>query len=172
MLRAWRRSGRPVGTRVAGTGPAPVEALEARCLLSTYCVSPAGNDIGPGTVSQPWRTIQRAAGEVVPGDTVVVKAGTYAGFHVTSDGTAAAPITFRAEPSVLINVRNNLTPDGINLEGADHVVVEGFRVENSNGTITRAGIRSVNNRGVVIRNNVADRNAAWGIFTGNSEDVL
>ena len=173
MLRAWRRSGRPVGATVArGTGPAPVEALEARCLLSTYCVSPAGNDIGPGTVTQPWRTIQRAAGEVLPGDTVVVKAGTYAGFRVTDDGTAAAPITFRAEPGVVINTRNNITPDGINLEGADHVIIDGFRVENANGTITRAGIRSVSNRGVVIRNNVVDRGGTWGIFTASSEEVL
>ena len=64
------------------------------------------------------------------------------------------------------------TPDGINLEGADYVKVDGFRVDNATGTITRAGIRSVTNQGVIISHNVCDRSGTWGIFTGFSQDVL
>ena len=36
----------------------------------------------------------------------------------------------------------------------------------------RAGIRSVVNHDVVIRNNNADQNSTWGIFSGFSDDLL
>ncbi len=42
-----------------------------------YYVSPSGNDINPGTEASPFRNIQRAADIVNPGDTVIVKDGTY-----------------------------------------------------------------------------------------------
>jgi hypothetical protein len=63
------------------------------------------------------------------------------------------------------------TADGINLEGASFIVIEGFAITNG-GTITRAGIRSVTNRGVVIRNNQVDNAGHWGILTGFSDDLL
>src|SRR4051794_38136313 len=34
--------------------------LEPRRLLSTYYVSPTGDDTAPGTLDQPWRTVARA----------------------------------------------------------------------------------------------------------------
>ena len=170
LLPTRRRSrARAAGHRAA---VAPVEALETRRLMAAYVVAPTGNDVGPGNASQPWRTLQRAADELLPGDSVTVLAGTYAGFNMTADGTADAPITWHAQSGAIINTRNTVTADGINLEGADYVIVEGFRVENTTGTITRAGIRSVTNRGVIIRNNVCDQNGRWGIFTGFSEEVL
>ncbi len=52
----------------------------------------------------------KGADRVAAGDTVIARAGTYAGFVVgwdfTASGTAAAPITFHAEPGVVINARN------------------------------------------------------------------
>lgn len=42
-----------------------------------YYVAKNGNDSNPGTESQPWRTIQKAAETLVAGDTVYIKAGTY-----------------------------------------------------------------------------------------------
>ena len=42
-----------------------------------YHVSPAGNDVQPGTESAPLRTIQRAADLAQPGDVITVHAGTY-----------------------------------------------------------------------------------------------
>ena len=42
-----------------------------------YHVSPAGSDSSPGSVARPFRTIQKAAGGVKPGDTVVVDDGVY-----------------------------------------------------------------------------------------------
>jgi parallel beta-helix repeat protein len=64
------------------------------------------------------------------------------------------------------------TNDGINLEGADYIVIDGFTITNQGGSITRAGIRSVTNTGVVIRNNTIDGMGTWGIFTGFSYNIL
>src|SRR3954470_5816243 len=127
------------------------ERLEPRQLFSSYFVSPSGNDAATGAVDAPWKTLQHAADSVAAGDFVSVAAGTYTGFYLETDGTAAAPITFHAESGVTINNRNATTPDGINLEGADYVIIEGFHIDGSNGaTIPRAGIRSVTNTNAVI----------------------
>jgi parallel beta-helix repeat protein len=142
--------------------------LERRAVLSLLFVSPSGNDAAIGSDLAPLKTLQRAADVAKAGDTVTVRAGNYAGFNLTSDGAATAPISFRADPGVTVNARNLATPDGINLEGADYVTIEGFKVVG----MPRAGIRSVSNSHVTIRNNVVDQNATWGIFTGFSEDLL
>jgi hypothetical protein len=143
--------------------------------LRTFYVATDGDDTNDGSAARPWRTLQRAAQGIQPGDLVIARPGRYAGLVLGWDGpqngTAANPITFRGEPGAIIDSRNNRTADGINLEGASHVVVEGFSVLNG-GTITRAGIRSVTNRGVVIRNNRIDSAGRWGILTGFSDDVL
>jgi parallel beta-helix repeat protein len=154
--------------RTTRTRRALVERLEDRRMLATFYVSNLGNDTLDGSIGAPWATLQRAAEVVNPGDTVIVRAGTYAGFDLDRDGTAVGRIIFSAEPGVLIDARNARTPDGINLEGADFVTIEGFTVRG----IERAGIRSVVNQGAIIRNNVCDQNGRWGIFTGFSENVL
>jgi hypothetical protein len=144
-------------------------------VLRTFYVSPAGDDTASGAAQAPWRTLQRAARSVRAGDLVVVRPGRYAGFVLGWDGpqngTAADPIVFRGEPGAVTDSRNPRTPDGINLEGASHVVIEGFEVLNS-GSITRAGTRSVLNRGVIIRGNRIDNAGRWGILTGFSDDLL
>jgi hypothetical protein len=65
-------------------------------------VAPFGLDSNPGTEGQPWRTLAHAESEARPGDTVVIRSGTYgARGTVTAldrDGTAAAPISFVAQP--------------------------------------------------------------------------
>ncbi len=150
---------------------AAIGAAEARGV--GYWVAPEGHDVPTGgAAAAPWATLQYAADRVGPGDTVTVRAGRYAGFVLGWDrpqgGAEGRPVTFRAEPGASIVDRNTKTPDGINLEGASFVVVEGFRVEG----MPRAGIRSVRNRGVIIRGNRTDRNHRWGIFTSFSDDVL
>jgi hypothetical protein len=149
------------------------ESLESRTLLSAYFVSTSGNDAGNGSAASPWRTLQRAADVAAAGDVVNVAAGTYsAGFYTDRSGTAANPITFLASTGTIITGRNTRTPDGINLEGADYVVIDGFTINNTSGTITRGGIRSVLNHHATIRNNVVDGAGTWGIFSGFSDDLL
>lgn len=144
------------------------EALESRLALTALYVSPSGNDSNPGSEALPWRTLQKAANSVDAGDIVTVRAGDYVGFDLRRDGTSSAPITFKADAGVNIVQRNAVTADGINLEGADYITIDGFTVN----SMPRAGIRSVTNHHVAIRNNHTDSNAYWGIFTGFSDDLL
>ncbi len=151
-----------------------VESLEARDAPAVLYVSPTGADTNSGTAAAPLKTLQRAADRVVAGDSIIAGAGAYVGFNLFTSGTAANRIAFRADPAAGVggvvidrpNPWNNR--DGINLEGASYVTVEGFAVTGQ----PRAGIRSVSNQFAVIRNNVADANAVWGIFTGFSSDLL
>ena len=153
----------------------PAAALAAAIALpgalgagEIFYVSPDGNDGAAGSPGAPWRTLQYAAGRVHAGDTVVARPGQYAGFDLRTSGSAGSYITFSAEAGARINADNPVTPDGINLEGASFVVIEGFEITGA----TRAGIRSVANDHVTIRGNRADANGRWGIFTGFSDDLL
>jgi parallel beta-helix repeat protein len=132
---------------------------------------PAGNDGNPGTLGQPWGTLQHAADNVQPGDTVFVRAGNYAGAEFTTSGTALAPIVLAAYPGETPSVTSDISvarPHGINLEGASYMTVQGFRVDGR----TRAGIRAVLCDHVTIRNNQLDANGYWGILTGYCDDLL
>jgi parallel beta-helix repeat protein len=138
-------------------------------------VSPSGSDNNNGSADAPWKTLQHAADTVVAGDTVTVRAGEYAGFVMgwdsDAEGTESSPITFKAKKGAVINSRNARTPDGINLEGVSHVIIKGFKIVNTTETITRAGIRSVTNHHVTIKDNRIDKAGRWGVFTGFSDDV-
>src|SRR5690606_12106245 len=104
-----------------------------------FYVSPLGNDAFAGSAGAPWKTLQRAADAVGPGDVVNVLPGQYAGFDLSTSGTSEQRISFVALPGAIINQPNARTPDGINLEGASYVTVDGFTVTG----VPRAGIRAV-----------------------------
>ncbi len=58
--------------------------------------------------------------------------------------------------------------DGINLEGASYVTVQGFNVADR----TRTGIRAVLCDHVTIRGNVLEDNGTWGVLTGCCDDLV
>lgn len=78
---------------------------------TTYYVAPTGNDTtGTGSSGNPWRNPQKCVGVVGPGDTCILKDGTYtdidgdgiilyisASSRGALSGTSGNPITFRAE---------------------------------------------------------------------------
>jgi|GEM_PF-2497089 len=130
-------------------------------------VATNGSDTAPGTEAAPWRTLQHAADHVVAGDVVEVHSGHYAGFQLTRSGAADNTIIFRGEEGAVIDSPHP-GDDGINLEGASYIVIEGFTVTGA----TRAGIRSVINHHVTIRKNHTDQNGMWGIFAANSDFIV
>jgi parallel beta-helix repeat protein len=111
---------------------------------STYYVSPSGDNTNPGTISAPWKTIGKAAGLVNPGDTVYIRAGTYAEYLTfTRSGTVDHPITFEAFPGEIPVIdgsgkttnpanpwaaSNNL----ISVYG-NYVIIRGLELKNSAG---------------------------------------
>jgi hypothetical protein len=135
-----------------------------------YWVKNGGSDAADGlSVGTAWATLPHAADQVGPGDTVHVVDGSYQGFYLETSGTPGHPITFEAEgPVVQITSDNPTTPDGINLEGASHVVIDGFVVNDR----TRAGVRAVTASFITVRNCSLGHNGRWGILTGFVDDFL
>lgn len=119
-------------------------------------VSPDGNDLNPGTLSSPWRTINKATRVVQPGDTVYVRRGIYREkVTIGTSGTQTQPIRFLAYRGEIpiIDGENSIPqlPGGalLSLSG-NYVTVSGFVVRRSTymcvilkGSHTRAsGIRA------------------------------
>lgn len=149
-------------------------ALLATCGLlnaATYHVTGTGIDSNNGlSLASAWATIQHGADVAVAGDTVLVHPGNHQGFAaMDNSGTSTAPIVFLAAgPGVNITSPcsyNNL--DGINVEGVNWVVVEGFMVND----MPRTGIRTALSDHVTIRYNSCHSNYKWGILTGFAENV-
>lgn len=87
-------------------GGEPVQAS------SVYYVSTKGSDItGTGTLSNPWKTIQKAADTMKAGDTCIIRGGTYQEtVTLRTSGTSANPINFKA-----------YTGENVTVSGADPV---------------------------------------------------
>jgi Right handed beta helix region len=91
---------------------------------ATYYTSPSGSDSNPGSLSLPFRTIQRCANIAVGGDTCFIRTGTYREtVRPSQSGSAGAPITFQAYPG-----------DTVTLTGTDPV--RGWTVDS--GSIYKA----------------------------------
>ncbi len=154
--------------RTALIGLAAFFACAGLARAATYYVASTGSDSNSGSQASPWRTLQKAANTVRAGDLVLVANGTYAGFQITADGTAASRIVIRANgTNVVINAPNSSTPDNVNIEGGNYVTVEGFIVNDA----PRVGIRAVTATGVVIKGNRIARSGLDGILTGYTPQI-
>src|SRR5688572_1390315 len=136
--------------------------MSASSMAATKYVSNSGNNSSSGNSwATAWLTLQYAANQISAGDTVWVANGTYVGFDLRTTGNASNPIVFIASGT---NATINLpcgTTDGINVENADYIEINGFRVINQ----PRNGIRLVNAHFCIVRNNYCDNNFERGIFT-------
>ncbi len=144
-------------------------SLSQWCDAATKYVSNTGNNSNTGNSwAQAWLTLQWAEDHIAAGDTVWVENGTYTGFDVRLTGTAANPIVFIAAGlNVIINAPTGTT-DHINVENANYIEINGFRVINS----PRNGIRLVNAHNCIVRNNYCESSFERGIFTGFTNDIL
>jgi hypothetical protein len=134
----------------------------------TFHVAPTGADTAAGTRAAPWRTIQRAADAVAAGDTVVIHAGTYAGFQVGARGTASAPITFVGDGEVRIIGSATADRDVVHVEGGAWIQLEGLHVSGA----ARAGISALDCEHITVRRNRVDANGRWGVFSAFCDDLL
>ena len=106
----------------------------------TYYVSTSGNDNNAGTLSAPWRTIQKAANTVHAGDTVQVRAGTYNEIVTmkTSGNASSGYITFQNYPGEFPIVDGTGLAVGssgqtglFSLEGTfNYIIIQGFEIRN------------------------------------------
>ena len=150
---------------------------------ATYYVAKTGNDNNPGTEAQPWLTITKAANTLVAGDTVYVKAGTYAERVVpVNSGAEGAWIKYLPYPG------HTVTIDGADvrlkswtalvdiLYARNYIEFSGFRVINSQYFGMRANwhypqppTRSSN---IVFRNNYVGNSQNSGIVVSASDNCI
>ena len=97
---------------------------------ATYYVAPSGGDSNSGAMASPWRTIQRAADAVSPGDVVQVAPGTYPETILSRrGGTATARIRFVSTTKWGAKIVSSTTGGGAAWQNeASYVDIEGFEV--------------------------------------------
>ena len=148
----------------ATPGPTPTPELTGTPVSggATYYVSPTGDDSNPGTITQPWATIQHAADVMVAGDTVLIRGGIY-NEHVSTGNNGNATygyIVFSAYPGetpvidgtgvttwnngfivshsyiklIGLEIRN-WNDCGILVEGSDHLEFSDCEIHHSTGGI-------------------------------------
>ncbi|MBI2557718.1 DUF1565 domain-containing protein [Candidatus Woesearchaeota archaeon] len=95
---------------------------------NVYYVATTGSDSNPGTITAPFRTIQKAADVVSSGDMVLVMPGTYNNPVTTNKhGTASARIRFVSQQKWGAKIQTAGVPY-IWTNKADYVNIEGFDI--------------------------------------------
>jgi parallel beta-helix repeat protein len=173
--------------------------LATPCLAAeSYCVAPTGADSNPGSEAKPWKTIQKAADTMSPGDTVTVLAGNYATERVgvTKSGTAESPIAYQAKGTVVMKgfkiTANYITVRGFEIADTDYVrwhadVSAGVYVKGHHVTVENNYVHDATLNGIVlfgtpeepavtsnctVRNNRLFRNEMAGISVSGRNNLI
>jgi hypothetical protein len=134
----------PLGAAVTVTAIAPgAEPLQIPVAIVAgvaFYVSGTGEDTNPGTLAEPWRTVQHAANVAIAGDVVYVRGGTYhESVNLPHSGSAeAGAIVFQSYPGELAILGGAGVPccgDSIhglvNITGDEsYLIIEGFELQN------------------------------------------
>ncbi len=105
---------------------------------STYYVAAGGNDSAPGTLTQPFRTLNHGATLLQPGDTLLVRSGTYSEALENSipGGTSwNSPVTVSAYPGETVTLRPPAGHDRVLFFGASnraYIIVSGLILDGAN----------------------------------------
>ena len=165
-----------------------------------HYVTPSGSGSGDGTAARPWDLVTGlagASGQVQPGDTVWLRAGTYPGvFTSTLTGAASAPIIVRQYPGERATIDGHLRVEGANvwfwglevmqsdplgnasLPGDVEVYASGSRLINM--VIHDAGRQGINHRttdgyaevsGCIVYNNGTHEDLDHGIYAPSDNAV-
>ena len=142
--------------------------LSITASANTFYVSTTGADANPGSLAQPWRTIQKAVDTIAAGDTIIVKPGSYAGCRIGKSGTAGGVCTLMAE-TVGTVIINSLSPANrhqslIEIENFSstirHWVIDGFELASAQ----RYGIDLRDTDFITVQNCKTHNSGLTGIF--------
>ncbi len=97
-----------------------------------YYVAANGNNSNPGTINQPWRTIQHAADVMMPGDIVYIRGGTYnENVQTTRSGASGTYITFSGYQTEIVEIRGTAHHSGNGfLVAHSYIKLEKLRTSN------------------------------------------
>ena len=160
--------------RNASLNPEPITRLHRD--PGNYYVSPNGDDNNPGTKDLPWRTVQFAVDQAVPGDSLLIEDGIYDGpVIMTRSGSPADYITLKAinrwEAKIAV-VDGVGKADGIKA-AANYLAIDGFELYDPENGVGHHGngITVYDNHHVYIHNNKIHDFGGSGIQTGLFDHV-
>jgi len=122
--------------------------LSATAAAAEYYVATTGQDSNPGTKTAPFRTIKHGVSILKPGDTLLIRGGTYReslrhGYDVIPSGTSwSSPITIAAYGGETVIMK----PDGgsvIGISGGQqYIILKNLVFDAINGTGDGVGVNS------------------------------
>ena len=103
-----------------------------------FFVSPTGDDLGPGTIRQPWRSLAKANAALQPGDTVILHAGEYEGvIEPATSGREGARITYCGPAVGEAILRGGKSSDDqwtcVRLKEREHILIQGLSLQPTRG---------------------------------------
>jgi parallel beta-helix repeat protein len=150
-----------------------VATPSSAALPPVYVVAPNGNDNGPGTEAQPWRSLNGALDRLHPGSILLVRGGEYTGpFFINKQASAAAPILVSAYPNERPVIHAGEW-QGLSVQNSSYVSVSGFEIIGRAGTARGrdSGLESVNSHHVRFEGNLIHDFGGGGINLIHSNHV-
>lgn len=149
-----------------------VPAAHAQPGQATRVVAPNGDDGNPGTEQRPWRTLGHGLRQVQPGQTLLVRAGTY-----TENLTSVIYDSRRTSPSARIRVagwpgERPVVIGQWHIRSASWWTFEGFDIRwPPNGNPKEPLVKLMGGRGWVFASNrVSGAHADAGVYVGVSTE--
>src|SRR3989344_316358 len=108
---------------------------------NVYYISPTGSDSNAGTSAAPWKTFAFAIPKLQPGNSLILKNGTYNGSNSgypnincsagAKNGTASAPITIKAENERMAFIAGTGNESSLYMINCSYWTIDGLHIESA-----------------------------------------
>jgi hypothetical protein len=138
----------------------------------TYYVAPDGNDSNDGSIDHPWATVQHAGRTAGPGDTILVRGGTYnegeiwlrADYgHCGADGQMLTIRAYPGETPVFVNGNRPFIVE------CDYLRVEGLHFQNGKSIVIRGLDRTTIQ---IVNNTFTGSGYSWDAISAEGNNIL
>jgi hypothetical protein len=135
-------------------------AMTAFASENSYYVATSGSDANSGSISEPFKTIQRGISALTAGDTLLIRSGTYTEkVTIRNSGSSVGFITIKNYPGEKVIISgSNSAGANLSIYNNSYIRVEGLELSNNSGNDTPMGI-SIEGAGTniqIVNNKVYD----------------